>query len=174
MLVKGITRRWLFNSMGLIFAILALTWILFSVGIRTYFYNNVIQYLDSTARYASGSFSNEIDKQTTGTADQASELYSVAKNLVEGFTDKDKMELMILNMNGDVIITSSGFKPGNQASEKDFIAAQNSSTGRSEWDGYSPETGEKIMAVTAVLRGSDGEKLGDARYVVSLRPVREH
>ena len=171
MLVKGITRRWLFNGMGLIFAILALTWILFSVGIRTYFYNNVIQYLDSTARYASNSFSNEIVKQTTGEGGQVSDLYSVAKNLVEGFTDKDKMELMILDTSGNVVITSSGFKPGNQASEKDFMAAQRAADGRSEWDGYSPETGEKIMAVTAVLKGADGEKLGDARYVVSLTNV---
>jgi signal transduction histidine kinase len=160
MLVKGITRRWLFNSMGVIFAILAVIWIFFALTVRSYYYNSVEQYMMSTATLESRNFTPK-----------SPDLFSTAKQFVEGYIDKDKMELMILDKNGTVSLTSSGFMPANFNIKQDFSAALESSNGIGEWDGYNTETGEKIMSVTTILRGSNKQMIGAARFVVSMANV---
>ncbi|MDR3552999.1 MAG: HAMP domain-containing sensor histidine kinase [Clostridia bacterium] len=164
MVIKGITRRWLFNGMGVIFAILAVMWVFFAIAVRSYFYNSVMQSVISIARTNSNNFSLLLKSQS-------SDYYSLAKRSVETFFDKDKMELVMLNRNGTVLITSSGFMPVDLTPTTDFKNAVEASNGIGEWDGYSAETGEKIMAVTSILYSSDGTKIGAARYVVSLSKV---
>lgn len=162
--VRGITRRWLFNGMGVIFAALAILWIFLSLGIRSYYYGSVEQNMLSMARIDSSNFSKMLDPQSP-------DFRSTAKKVVESFMDKDKMELMILGKTGKVFLTSSGFMPQDDAIAQDFVNASAAKNGLGEWDGYSGDTGEKIMAVTSILKSSDGERLGAARYVVSLSDV---
>lgn len=164
MFIKGITRRWLINSMGVIFAILAVVWIFFALAVRSYYYNNVMNYINSIAKGDSNTFSSLLDPVNP-------DLKSVSKKKVEGFTDKDKLELMILDKSGNVFITSSGFVPSYDAPPNDFEIANQSEKGIGEWDGYDKETGEKIMAVSTILKSTSGQKLGAARYVVSLSKV---
>jgi signal transduction histidine kinase len=163
MLVKGITRRWLFNSMGVIFTILAVVWIFFALSVRSYYYNSIEQNIMSIARMGSNNFRL--------LSPPAPDFFSTAKRVVEGYLDKDKMELMILDKNGNVLLTSSGFMPANLNIKQDFSTALASANGIGEWDGYNSETGEKIMSVTTILHGTDGQKIGAARYVVSLSNV---
>ena len=40
--------------------------------------------------------------------------------MVESFSDKDKMELMIINSKGKVVLTSSGFSPEETMSMPDY------------------------------------------------------
>lgn len=162
-LLKGITRRWLLNIMCVIFAILVVIWLFFAFSIHSYFYNTLSQTLQNTAHNNSVSFSNLMGTVST-------DFYSVARRSVEGFVDKDKMELIFLDRNGYPILTSSGFMPSNTV-PRDFIIARSSSSGIGEWDGVDPSTGEKIMAVTALLRGKDNNVVGAARYVVSLSRI---
>lgn len=161
--VRGITKRWLFNGMGVVFAVLAILWIFLSLAIRSYYYGNVEQNMLSMARIDSSNFSKMLDPQSP-------DFRSTAQKVVESFLDKDKMELMILDKSGNVFLTSSGFMD-HYSVEQDFQTASSSKNGLGEWDGYSAETGEKIMAVTSMLKNSDGQRLGAARYVVSLSDV---
>lgn len=164
MIIKGITRRWLLNGMGVIFAILAVIWIFCALAVRSYYYNSVLQNLMYKARSNSNNFPTLLSAQS-------SDYYATAKRLVEGSLDKDKLELMMLNSQGTVLITSSGFMPESNAMPPDYALALKSSNGIGEWDGYDSETGEKIMAVTSILRDSGGSRVGAARYVVSLTRV---
>lgn len=147
--------------MGVIFAILAVVWVFFVFFMRSYFYNNLTQNLTSIARINSTNFSKQLDTVN-------SDFYVTAKRSVEGFVDKNKMELMILDTNGRTIITSSGFLPSDSSVPHDFISANTSSSGTGEWNGVDPSTDERIMAVTAMLKDDNGKVLGAARYVVSL------
>jgi len=162
--VKGITRRWLLNTMGVIFVILAVIWVFFAFSIRSYFYNTLMQTLQNTAQNNSISFSTLLNPVTP-------DFYATAKRSVEGFVDKNRMELIILDRNGHVLITSSGFMPADTTPPPDFELANTSTKGIGEWNGVDPVTGEKIMAVTAMLTDSNGNVLGAARYVVSLSGV---
>ena len=164
MFCKGITRRWLFNSMGLILGILAVAWVFLALSIRSYYYGNVQTMLRTRAQNNSSSF-------TRIAAKQAVDLYALAYQLVDNFVDKDRMELMILNKSGSVILTSSGFMPSAGLHFQDFEAAESAQSGLGEWNGVNTETGEKIMAVTSLLRDSDGNIIGATRYVVSLTRV---
>lgn len=96
---------------------------------------------------------------------------TTAKKMVEGFVDKDKMELIILDSDGHVVTTSSGFVPDDENAPPDFLLAKSSLNGLGEWDGVNAATGEKVMAVTTMLSNSDGKVVGAARYVVSLSRV---
>lgn len=157
-LFKGITRRWLLNIMCVIFAILVVIWVFFAFSIHSYFYATLNQQLQYTAKNNIGTF-NSLD------------FYSTAKSCVENFVDKNKMELIILNSKGEVVITSSGFMPTDKSIPPDFISANSSSTDIGEWEGVDAATGEKVMAVTRILRDDDGKVVGAARYVVSLSKV---
>lgn len=42
------------------------------------------------------------------------------RNTVESFTKKDRMELMMINSEGKVVITSSGFEPSNSYDMPDY------------------------------------------------------
>ncbi|HEX3027537.1 MAG TPA: HAMP domain-containing sensor histidine kinase [Clostridia bacterium] len=164
MLGRGITKRWLINSMGVIFAILAVVWIFFALSIRGYYYSNVMTNLRSRAQNNSSNFTRMIDTQNP-------DFYGTAYELVDSFLDKDKMELMILDKNGIVLATTSGFTPADTKKYQDFLTASSSSSGIGEWNGVDDETGEKIMAVTSMLKDSDGNVMGASRYVVSLSKI---
>ena len=160
--LRGITRRWLVNSMGVIFAILGIVWILFALSVHSYYYSNITQYLRSIAKINSANLIGTLEQNNT-------DFDSTAKQFVDGFLDKDKMELVILNKNGNVILTSSDFGPSQTGVPEDFVRARASDTDIGVWSGINRTTGEKILAVTSVLRDPQNENIiGATRYVVSL------
>lgn len=163
-LLKGITKRWLVNVMGVIAVTLVIIWVFLVFAIHSYFYTGVEQSLRYTAKNNANNFSTLLGTVTP-------DFYATAERSVEDFVDKNKMELIILDRNGRVVITSSGFIPSENTIPPDFVTAVSSSSGIGEWDGVDRTTGEKIMAVTTMLKDSDGRTVGAARYVVSLRKV---
>jgi signal transduction histidine kinase len=163
---KGITRRWLINTMGVIFAILGVVWIFFALAVHTYYYNNVSNYMINVARIYSSNLTPLLN-----TPNQ--DFSTAAGQFVDGFSSiyKDKMELLILNKNGTVLNEPSDFSPVQSGISQDFINARSSDGGIGEWSGVNKSTGEKIMAVTIILKDSAENKIGAARYVTSLSRV---
>lgn len=86
--------------------------------------------------------------------------------LVQDFEYRDRIELMAIDSEGTVFLTSSGFLPQDTAMPDLADSRTNggigSFTGR--WDG------QKIMAVT-VLSSLSGEDLLGLRYVVSMQAI---
>ena len=85
---RGITKRWLINSLGVTVLILIIVEAAFIVSIKNYYYSSVQQVLDSKASVVSGLLLRLMDDTNTNISVEI-------RNLVENFSDKDKMELMI-------------------------------------------------------------------------------
>lgn len=153
--MKGITKRWLINSMGVILAILLLIVIGFAFFVQSFYYNGIMQ----TISGRSSEFANMFNKPD--------EFISTARVYVENFPDKGLMELMVINSNGDVVITSTGFEPDKDQTMPDYEQAMSEKSEYATWTGRL-NSGENVMALTRMIYGSDDEYVGSVRYIVSL------
>lgn len=158
--IKGIKKRWVFNSLGATIGIFALIIISFLVIVRGYFYSGIRQTL--LAR------SNELYSIFKGCLSQNDlKFEDIAKIYVDNFSDDDVMDLFIINSKGDVIMSSSGFLPNKFETMPDYIQAKQSESGLGIWEGRS-FFDEKIMAVTKCIYNENSEYIGAIRYIVSM------
>lgn len=163
MIGKRITRRWLINSFGVILIIVIATVIGVSMAVGTFYYNSVQQYIMARAN----AISTQLD---TISSDRSNDFSSQIRRLVEDFEYRNRMELMALDADGNILITSSGFEPGAQMKMPDYQAALHSSSGLGIHVGALGN--EKTMSIS-VLSLTPEENLSAMRYVVSLRRVDE-
>ena len=153
--MKGITRRWLVNMFGVILIILFIVVVVFAVIVQGFYYNDVFQILNGRSTELVNIFNASADFTET------------ARDYVENFPDKELMELMVINSDGKVIITSTGFAPDNQQKMPDYELALKDNENFGNWHG-SLSSGENVMAVTRVISDSRNVPTGAIRYVVSL------
>ena len=166
---RGITRRWILNGLGVIVGLLVVFEVAFAVVIRSYYYQRVETSLCTRARSLSDRLSAEVKQDSF-------DFESSAWEEVEHFQDKEreKMELQVLDAGGNVLVSSTGFRP--LADEKpDFVQAlqavqRNTDEDRGVWRGRNA-AGEKITAMTVLVRYSDGTICGAVRYLVSMEKV---
>ena len=157
MRIKGITKRWLVNSLGLILAAIIALVIGCSFLVRNYYYNSIQQGLNySSTIMLSSVFSNF-------TSGQESDYQSFARQRVEEFAYREKMELMVFNQSGTILFTSTGFEPNQNEKMPDYIEAVGK--GSALWVGRL-SSGENVMALTRMIPDEQGG--GALRFVVSL------
>ncbi|HJD23975.1 MAG TPA: HAMP domain-containing histidine kinase [Firmicutes bacterium] len=162
---KGsITRRWMFNSLAVILAILLVFGVAFVLLMRSHYYKSV-EYSLSSRLDSLDAFLEQVDwSNAAGNAFSDS-----AREFVESFQDKERLEMQIVDSEGEAIVSSTGFEPeGRQA--PDFLEALASEDYRGVWIGHTAG-GEHVMAVTLVIPGPDGSALGGLRYITSLSQV---
>lgn len=160
--MKSITKRWLFNNLGVILVILIMIEILFGIGIRSYYYSSVRQVMDTQA--------NTVLNVLTKAAESAGmNIDAEIRNAVENFDAKGRMELMAIGSDGKVAITSSGFRPEGSDAMPDYDQAKLSPEKYGAFTGLLP-SGEPFMAVT-VLVPESARYYHALRYVVSLEMV---
>ncbi|MCI6402009.1 MAG: ATP-binding protein [Candidatus Fimivicinus sp.] len=157
---NGITKRWVLNTLGVISALLLLVSIIASIAIHFYYYEYVEMTLNSRA---DDSVSNFFSLYSN--TDEQFE--SRAREFVEGFKAKDIMEVWVIDKQGNVIISSSGFPVNDPPEMPDYQEAlQSTKSDTARWTGKLP-SGEKVMALTQLL----GENSGAVRYLISLEEV---
>ncbi|MEG0614559.1 MAG: HAMP domain-containing sensor histidine kinase [Oscillospiraceae bacterium] len=159
---RSITKRWLVNSLGVIFVILVTVEIAFAFAIQNYFYSSAKQYMSSKMNMISSLLTRYSQDLTTNFSTEV-------RNVVENFSEKDKMELMAINSNGEIVITSSGFSLSADTKMPDYIDAQNASNGQ----GYSITkqlNGEKTMSVCLMISNSSSE-FNAIRLTISLDEI---
>ncbi len=161
MAVKRLTKRWLYNSFSVILVILLSLVALFSFGIKSYYYSNVRQTILSQANYVDSLLVRFSEDSSTDFSTQM-------RKLVENFSEKQRMELMAIDADGDVLLTSSGFEPPQRLDMPDYVEALQSNDRYGEFVGKLGE--ENIMAITLMSQVAD-ENLSAMRYVVSLTLV---
>ena len=132
-----ITKRWVFNNLGLIFLVLLAIDFGVIYSLQNYYYNAAQQYLTTKATSISGVL-------TRYAQDADANFSSELRSTLENFSDKDKMELMAINAKGTVVLTSSGFSPPESISMPDYQQAMEKGTGY--WTGRINQ--EKVMAVS--------------------------
>ena len=100
MAVKKITKRWLFNNLGVIFIILVALEVAFGFGIKAFYYNNVQAAILTQANIVSSQL-------TAYSEDSTSNFSAQVRSLVETFSARDRMELMAVDLDGNIIFTST-------------------------------------------------------------------
>ncbi|MBE6856989.1 MAG: HAMP domain-containing histidine kinase [Ruminococcus sp.] len=157
---KSITKRWIFNNLGVLILALAVVELAFIYSIQNYYYSSAKQYLVSKLNAVSSVLSIHAQDNT---ANFSSEI----RNTLETFNEKDKIELMAINSKGRVALTSSGFSPDSTVSMPDYEEAV---AGKEGYYVGSLSGGEKIMAVSMPISNLSGE-YSAIRMVTSLTEI---
>ncbi len=156
--VSGLRRRWLFNSMGPIGAILISVAVLVSVGIASSIYSNVQSTLEAKAKTGADYFNAYV-------MSSYSEYYRSATSYVTSSKDSDRIEVQFINSSGRIETASRGFTAGTAPGTVDITRALENGE-MSVFSGSDPVTGEQIMAVSCPLF-FNGNVVGVMRYVTS-------
>ncbi len=161
---KGITRRWMVNGLGVIVVLLLIFEVAFVISIRAYYYQNVNQSLSASAERLAGSLEMSL-------SDNSFDFETRAQEIVANFPDKETMEIQLVDAEGRILMSSSGFQPDNDAKMPDYdLAREDKTNGFGVWHGRN-ESGENVMALTMLLKDRNGYIHGGFRYLVSLTQV---
>lgn len=160
---KGITKRWMLNTLSVILTII-ISIVVCLIFLVTYlFQSSVEQSLSNTSSELSLVFSGY-------TSDSSTSFASSARDYVENFKKKEQMEVMVINSTGRVVMTSTGFIPSDDTTLTDFDQAKESADGFVFWNGKL-SSGESAMSVTRIISNDSGTVVGAIRYIVSMDPV---
>lgn len=160
---KGISKRWMLNTLSVILTIIILI-VVSLIFIVTYiFQSSVEQSLNNT--------SNELSLVFSGFASDSSTSFTAsARDYVENFDKKEQMAVMVINSSGRVIMTSTGFTPSDKEEIPDFEEAKSNAAGYAFWHGKL-STGESALSETRVITNGNGTTVGAVRYIISMEPV---
>ena len=154
--------HWLRNSFGVIVAILLLIEVLMVFVVRNYYYTAAQEYVSSKMNIVSAAV------QSNSEAGKAN-LNSRIRTYVESYEDKERIELMAINNDDEVEVTSSGFSPSKLDKMPDYQEAKNDPSGMSVQI-YDLPTGEKVVAVSAVINAKDSQ-YSALRMLASMKKI---
>lgn len=157
---KSITKRWIFNNLGVIILALTVIELVAIYAIPNYYYSSAKQYLVSKINAVTSVLS--IHSQ-----DSSANFSAEVRNMIETFNEKDKLELMAIDSKGRVVLTSSGFSPDADIIMPDYEQAMES--GEGSYIGKLTG-GEKILAVSVPLTSFTTE-YSSVRMVTSLTEI---
>ena len=158
---KSVAWKWVVNFLLVIFLVIFVWEIIFCVFVRSYYVSEVQRF--------SKEYAQVVITQLDGVS--AENLESKAREYCESFEHKNRIELQVINTEGEVLISTTGFDY-TPDSMPDYDRAI-SSSGKGNWMGKS-STGEKIICETTLLENSEGQVVGAVRWVSSLTAVNRH
>lgn len=162
--LSGVTKRWLYSAFSVIAGIILAVAITAVFLVRGYYYNYVEMTLDSHA----SDLVNNYFSSYIGTGNDI--FVTGAINFVENFSDKDMMDVWVIDNTGRPVVSASGFEIQDNMTMPDYDIALTSDNNKGIWTGRL-SNGEKVMAVTAIFPASDGKYSGAIRYICSLEEV---
>ncbi|WP_028517818.1 sensor histidine kinase [Ruminococcus flavefaciens] len=157
---KSITKRWMFNNLGVVVLALLVIDMAIVYAIQNYFYSSAKQYLVSKLNAVTSILSMH-------SQDSSANFSSEMRNMLETFNEKDKIELMAVNSKGRVVLTSSGFSPDADDVMPDYVKAMESGEGSHI---YKLGGGEKVLAVSMPISSMSSE-YSAVRMVTSLTDI---
>lgn len=158
---SSIAGRWMFNTLSVVGVLLIIANVCIYYFTRQYYYGSAETYLVSEANATATVLTRLYE-------DMAVNYSTEVRELIEGFDKKDKMEMMSINNNGEVTLSSSGFSPDESYNMPDYEAALKSEDGVGVFHGY--ETGENIIAVTVMI-AQPSSSYSALRYVSSMKLI---
>ena len=154
--IRGIRRRWMFNSVGVVTMILTIAVITLASSLWSFYYTETLEDLSARADSVVYSFRNYT----------ASEYRTAAQRMVSDYEEKGKLELQFLDAAGAVLYSGNDLTAGTTPETLDALEKQE--TGK--WIGNDPSTGERIIAASSPLV-YQGKTEGVIRYVSSLSGI---
>ena len=158
---KGITRRWLINTFGVVLAIIVLLVVSLSIAVESYCYGTIENNLIQRNQELTSAFPDYLSESTESFEETA---YIFA----EDFAYKDKIEVEIINAAGRVIVTSSGYLIDEDEKIPDFEDAVSSASSVGRYKGKL-NSGESVMTLTHAIRNYSGNAVGAVWFVISLK-----
>ena len=159
--IRGIRQRWLLNSLGVVMLILVLAVGTLSVALWAYYDRSMVTGLEAQASSVATRFKRYTSR---------SEYHTAAQTFIDGFEDKNKIEVQFLDSTGTVLYTGQGLAAGTVPETPDVTDALQNRTMR-PWEGNDPATGEHILAVSAPVINDSGLLVGVIRFVTSMEAV---
>ena len=163
MAVRGITRRWLFSSLGKIFAVLLAIECGLALFIHEHFYNEARQELNSQTAQLANIFPGYKENSEADFIERA-------ERYVARFEAKNDEQVVVFDSEDKPIFSSSGELNDSAEELADYVAAKDVESRIGNFVGRDSR-GEKIMAQTMAIYSDEGEFIGAIRYIVSLQPV---
>ena len=157
--VKGIRKRWMLNSISAVLLIVLFAVAAFSAAITSYFYSTMSIGLNSRITSALPYFSSVKSR---------SEYYQSASNYVQNFTEKNRLELQIINPSGSIYESTNDLTISGSYPNTPDVTGAIEERKQSSWSGTAPVTGERIMSVSAPNVSRNGTLIGVIRMVTSL------
>ncbi len=158
---RSILTHWQRNNLAVVIAALLVVGILLGAMIKNYYYSSARQYLISRMNIVTGALVSS-DNNTVNYTSQI-------RSLVEGYEDKEKVELMAISADDRVDITSSGFSPSENMGFDDYKQAQSAENGTA-YAIFDMPGGEKVIAVTSMISLS-GCEYKALRMVSSMKNI---
>ena len=157
--IRGIRKRWLLNSIGVVLLILALARGACFAALWNYYYSSTANDLTGRASSAAGSFRSYTRTQYWAAAQQA----------VSSYEEKNNLELQFLDATGAVVYSGNDLTTGATPDTEDIRGAlENQIT--THWMGRDPSTKERILAASSPVV-YQGVTVGVVRYVTSLSAI---
>ncbi len=161
---RSIKKRWFSNVLFAIIVVLSICSAIILNSIYTRYSNTVEQTILSR-------ISKSVDTYFLNYANADDEDFAAAASgFVDSFLDKDKMEVWVLDKNGQMIVSSSGFSEAANDLYDDYLEAlysdDNIGTARTHL-----KSGEPVSAATYILRDTNGQVYGALRYMISLSSI---
>lgn len=158
---KKITSRWIKRTLIPSIIIVIIVILASSILIQYYYYGTAEQLCR-----------NELENIMTilnrYSEDSGIDYSREARLVVENFEKRDKMELMAIDENGNIITTSSGFEVSEKISIPDFYIAITNEDGIGTYRGKI--LGEKVLSITQKAPGVQ-DKIYAIRIAVSLKKM---
>ena len=160
--IQGITLRWLINIIGVIVVFFIIVFVISAFSIKNTYYSNVESILNSGASSTAVSyFSANLDAGNT--------LEQSAAEYIDSYSYKEKTTTWIIDNDGNVVVSSSGFAIDKQKMP-DYEEALSTDNGKAKYIGKI-SNGEKVMAVCRIIKDSNGDTVGAIRVLSSLEQI---
>ena len=155
MIKNSIVKRWAVTVLtGIIVLIIAIG-VSISLILKQQYYDSVEMTLNSRAS------AMVLSNFNTASAISDEAFNKLARNFVHNFSDKNVMEVWVIDKNGNVIVSSTGFSVKGEIFP-DYDYAKTSDSGKGFWTGRM-QSGEKVMAMTYVLPQNNNNVNGAVR-----------
>ena len=159
----GLRKRWLMNTVGVIFALGLVCVLAVTASFAAYYYSNMEADMHNRARTTTEFFADYIDQNYNA-------YYQSCITYAQTFEDRNDIELQFINKDGKLVASSVGHWAGESPNTTEIQEAVSTRSIRT-FLGRDPVTGERIMAVSSPMIYSNGEVIGVLRYVTSTKLV---
>ena len=145
-MIKGITKRWMLNTLSVILAIILLIVVTLIISLSYMFQSQIESDLHAA--------SNELSVVFPGFhANPPIDFASASRDYIENFDKKESMAVMVLNSSGRVVLTSTGFLPSEKEQMTDFDEARTSGTDYAFWHGKLLSGERAIFSAIIIVAG---------------------
>lgn len=157
--IKGLRRRWLLNTVGVVCTLGLVCVLVVTAVFAVYYYSSMESDMRYRARTTTEFFADYLNQNYN-------EYYQSCITYAQTFEERNTIELQFINTQGRIVASSYGVWAGQSPTTPD-IADAISSKSMCSYVGKSPQTGERIMAVSSPMIYVNGEVIGVLRYVTS-------